>query len=125
MRDTIRSATLIGYAELARSVRCSVERWRSILACSFILYALGRYGDAAALAREVTAVVPDSPLVNATLVAALVRDGKRDEARRLLAVHLQRDPSFSFSRIALEGPGERFMAAREDLFAALRDAGLP
>ena len=82
------------------------------MACSFILYALGRYGDAAALAREVTAVVPDSPLGNATLVAALVRDGKRDEARRLLAVHLQRDPSFSFPRIALEGPGERFMAAR-------------
>jgi TolB-like protein/DNA-binding winged helix-turn-helix (wHTH) protein len=96
------------------------NKWRR----SFILYALGRYGDAAELAREVTAVVPDSPLGNATLVAALVRDGKRDEARRLLAVHLQRDPSFSFPRIALEGPGERFMAAREDLFAALRDAGL-
>ena len=96
------------------------NKWRR----SFILYALGRYGDAAEIAREVTAVVPDSPLGNATLVAALVRDGKQDEARRVLAAHLQRDPSFSFPRNALEGPGERFVAAREDLFAALRDAGL-
>jgi TolB-like protein/DNA-binding winged helix-turn-helix (wHTH) protein len=96
------------------------NKWRR----SFILYALGRYADAAELAREVTAVVPDSPLGNATLVAALVRDGKRDEARRLLAVHLQRDPKFSFPRSALEGSNERFIAAREDLIAALRDAGL-
>jgi hypothetical protein len=44
-----------------------------------------------------------------------------DEARR-------HHPDLSTAKVAelqFEGPGERFIAAREDMLAALREVGLP
>ncbi len=62
-----------------------------------------------------------------TLAAALVRDGKPDEAGQVLAEARRHYPDLStamVAQLALDGSGERFVAARDDMLAALREAGL-
>jgi hypothetical protein len=62
------------------------------------------------------------------LAAALARDNRPDEARQVLDEARRQVPDLSTAKVAqlqFEGSGERFIAAREDMLAALREAGLP
>ncbi|MCM2253354.1 MAG: hypothetical protein NDJ19_13415, partial [Ramlibacter sp.] len=61
-----------------------------------------------------------------TLLAALVRDGKADEARQLLARLREQYPDFDYRRglAVLAGSGERYLAVRANLVAALSEIGL-
>ena len=64
MRDTIRSATLIGYAELARSVGCSVEKVAQHLGVDRrAVHQIGRSGETfSSLADDVRAELAESYL---------------------------------------------------------------
>jgi TolB-like protein len=102
----------------------TANRWRH----SFIFYALGRYAESAAEARQVVATNPSGVIPIFTLAAALARDGKPEQARQVLDEARRHHPDLSTAKVAellLQGSGERFIAAREDMLAALREVGLP
>lgn len=101
----------------------TANEWRR----SFIHYGLGRFGESAAEGRRLLARAPRNRFVIFTLAAALVRDGKPDEAGQVLAEARRQYPDLStamVAQLALDGSGERFVAARDDMLAALREAGL-
>ena len=61
------------------------------------------------------------------LASALVRDGRPDEARQVLDEARRHTPDLSVAKVTelqFEGPGERFIATRDDMLAALREVGL-
>jgi hypothetical protein len=61
------------------------------------------------------------------LAAALVRSGKPDEARQVIDEARRQHADLSTAKVAelqFEGPGERFIATRDDMIAALREVGL-
>jgi len=102
------------------------NEWRR----SFIYYGMGRYAQAAAGLRQVLARTGTGyPLaIVFPLAAALVRDGRPDEARQVLDEARRHYPDLSTAKIAdlqFQGSGERFNAARDDMLAALREVGLP
>jgi Flp pilus assembly protein TadD len=102
----------------------TANEWRR----GFISFGLRRYADAAAGLRHTLAKRPTRLAVVFPLAAALVRDGRADEARRVLDEARRHHPELSTAKVAelqFEGTGERFIAAREDMLAALRELGVP
>jgi tetratricopeptide (TPR) repeat protein len=99
------------------------NEWRR----AFIQYGTGRYAEAASGLRQVLAKSPTGLAIIFPLAAALVRDGRPEEARQLLDEARRHHPDLSSAKVAemqFEGPGERFIAARDDMLAALREVGL-
>jgi tetratricopeptide (TPR) repeat protein len=95
---------------------------------SFIYFALGRYAESAAQARQVVAANPSGLTGVFTLAAALARDGKHDQARQVLEEARRSNPNLSTAKVSelmLQGSGDRFNAAREAMIVALREVGLP
>jgi TolB-like protein len=95
---------------------------------SFIFYAMGRYAEAVAQARQYVAKNPTGIVGAFTLAAALARDGKPDQAQQVLEEARRHHPGLSTakaSELMLQGSGVRFIAARDDMLAALREVGLP
>jgi len=102
----------------------TANEWRR----GFILYGLGHYTEASAGLRQVLVKSPTRLATAFPLAAALVRDGRPDEARQVLDEARRNHPDLSTAKVAelqFEGPGERFIAAREDMVAALRELGVP
>jgi len=102
----------------------TANQWRR----SFIFYGLGRHAEAAAQARQVVAKNPSGLVGVFTLAAALARDGKREQARQVLDEARRHHPDISTAKASefmLQGSGEKFIAARDDMLAALRELGLP
>jgi TolB-like protein len=100
-----------------------LNEWRR----SFIFFGMGRYSEAAAGFRQGLARSPNSLAVALPLASALVRDGRPDEARQVLDEARRHTPDLSVAKVAelqFEGPGERFIATRNDMLAALREVGL-
>ena len=100
------------------------NEWRR----GFIYFGMGRYADAASALRQVLAKNPTGLGIVFPLAAALARDGRSEEARQVLNEARRHYPDLSTAKVAelqFEGPGERFIAAREDMLAALRELGLP
>lgn len=100
------------------------NEWRR----SFIFYGMGRYSEAASGFRQGLARTPTSLAIALPLASALVRDGRPDEARQVLDEARRHTPDLSAAKVAelyFEGPGERFIAVRNDMLAALREVGLP
>jgi adenylate cyclase len=101
-----------------------LNEWRR----SFIYFGLHRYAESAAQGRQVMVKTPTSLPMIFVLAAALARDNRPDEARQVLDEARRQVPDLSTAKVAqlqFEGSGERFIAAREDMLAALREAGLP
>jgi TolB-like protein/Tfp pilus assembly protein PilF len=95
---------------------------------SFIFYAMGRYAEAAAEARQYVTKNPTGIVGAFTLAAALARDGRPDQARQVLDEARRHNPGLTTakaSELMLQGSGARFIAARDDMLAALREVGLP
>jgi TolB-like protein len=105
-----------------RDTQAPLRMWQR----AFALFALGRNAEAADWARKSAAANARLPLPAPTLAAALARDGKRDEAARILAEHMKQQPGFSAERIAaiLRSDQPEFVAARGQLVDALREIGL-
>lgn len=101
----------------------TAHEWRR----GFILFAQGRYAESAAQARKTLTRHPTNLGVAFVLAAALSREGKPDEARRVLDEARRHYPDLSTGKVSelqLEGAHVRFDAARDDMLAALREAGL-
>ncbi len=99
------------------------NEWRR----SFIFYGMSRYAEAAAGFRQGLARSPANLAVALPLASALVRDGRPDEARQVLDEARRHTPDLSAAKVTelqFEGPGERFIATRDDMLAALREVGL-
>jgi len=99
------------------------HEWRR----AFIYFATGRYAESAEQARKTLTKHPAYTGSQWVLVAALVRQGKLDEARQLLDDTRRHSPDLNLSMSKatetwLDGWHERFYAARDDMFAALREA---
>lgn len=102
----------------------TANEWRR----GFIFFGLGRYAEAAAVLRQALVKSPTRLAIAFPLAAALMRDGRPDEARQVLDEARRNHPDLSTAKVAelqFEGPGERFIAAREDMLAALRELGVP
>jgi len=100
------------------------NHWRR----SFIFYAMGRYAEATAEARQYVTKNPTGVVGAFTLAAALARDGKPDQARQVLDEARRHHPGLSTAKVSelmLQGSGARFITARDDMLAALREVGLP
>ena len=101
----------------------TANEWRR----NFIYYGMGRYAEAAAGLRHVLAQNPTGLAIVFPLAAALARDGRPDEARQVLDEARRHYPDLSIAKVAelqFEGPGERFIAARDDMVTALRELGV-
>jgi TolB-like protein/Flp pilus assembly protein TadD len=99
------------------------NEWRR----AFIFYGMGRYAEAAAGLRQALAKNPTSLANVFPLAAALVRSGKPDEARQVIDEARRQHADLSTAKVAelqFEGSGERFIATRDDMIAALREVGL-
>lgn len=102
----------------------TANEWRR----TFIAFGLHRYAESAAQARQLLAKQPTNLFTIFLLAAALTRDGRPDEARQVLDEARRQYPDLSTakaSELQLQGPGDRFNAARDDMLAALREVGLP
>jgi tetratricopeptide (TPR) repeat protein len=101
--------------------------WSYLTLRASALYNLGRYGDAAAAAREATrAPVVDLiwPLVH--LAASLGRLGQREEAARAIEALRAIRPGLTIGQFRTWPHNRsRSAAASEDVVAGLREAGLP
>jgi predicted Zn-dependent protease len=67
-----------------------------------VVLALGRARGAELLVRQVLAVKPDYPLARFTLAKALLEQGKKEEARRLLREELRANPDPEVERFLRE-----------------------
>jgi TolB-like protein len=102
----------------------TANEWRR----NFIYYGMGRYAEAAAGLRRLLAQNPTALAIVFPLAAALARDGRPGEARQVLDEARRHYPDLSIAKVAelqFEGPGERFIASRDDMVAALRELGVP
>jgi len=89
---------------------------------------VGRGAEATAEARQYVTNNPTGVVGAFTLAAALARDGKPDQARQVLDEARRHHPGLStakLSELMLQGSAARFIAARDDTLAALREVGLP
>lgn len=105
-----------------RDTQAPLRMWQR----AFALFALGRNAEAAEWARKSAAANVRLPLPAPTLAAALARDGRRDEATRILAEHVKQQPGFSAERIVaiLRSDQPDFVAARRQLVDTLQEIGL-
>ena len=87
----------------------------------------GEYSDAAASERLAVQLVPTLPVPPLILAASLARDGKADEGRAVVAMHLQRHPAAKADDVPklLRGDAPPFAAGRARLMDSLRELGMP
>ena len=84
------------------------------------------YSNAAESARTAWQANPRLPAPPLTLAAALHRDGKVDEARKIVADYRFRNPDFQTAQLErlLAGTEPRFVEGRQRLIDSLRELGM-
>ena len=87
----------------------------------------GEYAEAAASARLAVQLSPTLPVPPLLLAAALARDGKEDEARAVIAAHLQRHPNARAADVPklLRSNHPLYAAGRDRVMDSLRELGMP
>jgi DNA-binding winged helix-turn-helix (wHTH) protein/TolB-like protein len=87
----------------------------------------GEYAEAAAAERLAVQMSPTLPVPPLILAAALARDGKADEGRAVVAMHLQRYPGAKAADVPklLRGDAPPFVAGRTRLMESLLELGMP
>jgi DNA-binding winged helix-turn-helix (wHTH) protein/TolB-like protein len=87
----------------------------------------GEYAEAAAAERFAVQMSPTLPVPPLILAAALARDGKADEGRAVVAMHLQRYPGAKAADVPklLRGDAPPFVAGRTRLMESLLELGMP
>ena len=87
----------------------------------------GEYPEAAAIARLAGQLGPGLPQPPLLLAAALAREGQADEARRVVAAYLKRQPGFRAADAAKFMPSEHpvWVDGRTRLIDSLRELGMP
>jgi adenylate cyclase len=112
-----------GIAALDRALRLSPKDPRLYLFLTLQSaghFVVGRYDEAAALAKDAANRHPDDPLARVFLVAALGKAGRVEEARKVLAEYGQIDPTFVGRSWVIKSIPED---GREQVFDGLRSAG--
>ena len=106
-----------------RDPQLGLWHWQ-IATCHFMR---GQYKEAAQSARAASQANPALPLPPLTLAAALARDGRADEARRIIADYRQRHPAFEATQVEryMRSSEPRYAAARQEMIDSLRELGMP
>jgi TolB-like protein len=103
-----------------------VGAWNWMIAnCHFMR---SEYSQAAEYARVGWQASPRLPLPPLTLAAALHRDGKVDEARKVVDEYRSRNPEFQVAHLEqrlLPGTEPRFVEGRQRMVDSLRALGMP
>ena len=102
-----------------------VGGWNVIIAqCHFMR---AEYPLAADFARTAWQANPRLPLPPLTLAAALHREGKVDEARRIVVEYRSRNPEFEASHLSrmMVGTEPRYAEGRQRMIDSLRALGIP
>jgi TolB-like protein len=103
-----------------------VAAWNVIMAqCHFMR---AEYPQAAEFARIALQANPRLPLPVPTLAAALHRDGKVEEARKIADEHRSRSPEFRVAHLEqrmMLGTEPRFVEGRQRMVESLRALGMP
>jgi tetratricopeptide (TPR) repeat protein len=86
----------------------------------------GEYREAVQFARAAQQAGPRLPLPPLLLAASLAREGNTEEARRVVADFLARNPDYKTSQIELlmRSRHPRYVEGRERLIATLRELGM-
>jgi TolB-like protein len=105
-----------------RDTQVGIWHWQ-IATCQFMR---AQYKEAAHSARAASLANPALPLPPLTLAAALVRDGRADEARRLVADYRQRHPAFEAAHLEryMRSSEPRYVAGRQQMIDSLRELGM-
>lgn len=103
-------------------------RWQ--LAKAQNLFALGRYAESADTARRAMLAAPALGRASAPLLAAsLVRQGRREEAKRVLGDHLQGKPTSDatapFRALMRAGASPAWLAAAQRMIDSVEEIGAP
>ena len=101
-----------------------VGLWHLTIAnCHFMR---AEYSKAAESARTAWQANPRLPAPPLTLAAALHRDGKVDEAKKIVADYRLRNPDFQTAQLEqlLAGAEPRFVEGRQRLIDSLRELGM-
>jgi adenylate cyclase len=101
-----------------------VATWRTYLAnCHFMRADYAQAEEAARIAWKTNPRLPVAPL---TLAAALQREGKVDEARKIIADYLSSNTQFRIANLqrVLIGTEPRFVEGRERMIDSLRKLGM-
>jgi len=99
--------------------------WNALIAqCHFLR---AEYPQAAEFARIATQATPELPMPPLTNAAALHRNGKVDEARKVVAEYRSRTPNFEASHVQRfwTSAEPRFAEGRQRLIDSLRELGMP
>jgi tetratricopeptide (TPR) repeat protein len=102
-----------------------VGSWHWMIAnCHFMR---ADYPKAAESARTASQANPRLPMPPLTLAAALQRDGKIDEARKIIADYRSRNPNYQTAQVELVliGTEPRFVEGRQRMIDSLRALGMP
>jgi predicted Zn-dependent protease len=85
------------------------------------------YPKAAESARMASQANPRLPMPPLTLAAALQRDGRIDEARKIIADYRSRNPDYQTAQVErlLIGTEPRFVEGRQRMIDSLRALGMP
>jgi TolB-like protein/class 3 adenylate cyclase len=99
--------------------------WRALAGIARIF--LGQYEEAAASLRQSTEINGNFALHHIYLAVALAELGQLDEARIAAQKGLAIDPRFTILRYRNSAPSDNptFMKARERIYVAMRNAGVP
>lgn len=103
----------------------SVGTWNlGIANCHFMR---GEYRQASEHARLAIQGNPMAPNRHMTLAASLARDGRTDEARKVMAAFRASNPAYRAEDIArgLRGDHPKFVEGRNRMITAVRELGLP
>ena len=102
-----------------------VGSWHWMIAnCHFMR---ADYPKAAESARVASQANPRLPMPPLTLAAALQRDGRIDEARKIIADYRSRNPDYQTAQVErlLIGTEPRFVDGRQRMIDSLRALGMP
>lgn len=96
----------------------------NIAICHFMRAEYPQAAESARAARQSSPRLPAPPL---TLAAALQRDGKVDEARKIVADYRAHNPEYQTAQIErlMIGTEPRYVEGRQRLVDSLRELGLP
>jgi adenylate cyclase len=103
----------------------NVGTWNmSIANCHFMR---GEYRQAAEHARLAVQGNPMAPLRHMTLAASLARDGRMEEARKVMTAFRQGNPEYKAQDITRGMPSDHptFVEGRNRMIATVRELGLP
>jgi tetratricopeptide (TPR) repeat protein len=113
-----------------RAIRISprdsrVPIWHGLMGMNYFM--LGQYAPSAENLRIPVTKSPHIPGYWPVLIAALARDGRRQEAAQVLKDFTQRHPTFTSEEIAKRwyGTHPSFVEGRERVVASVRELGLP